>query len=248
MKNPLPGLPTIVALMLSAMIAVWLGIDGPVNFSAIQSWQTLIAALLAAIGVALTAYIAVRNVSKQLAMNRVSLRISLISREEDRIEEALPGLREAERLAIQYLHIVNEIHENLGKGIASHNSQLSEQTISASISRALPNADSKTRQDLGMTIHLVSGQARAAIIALHEMKQAEVNTPFVTRYIPDAAAAQEKALAGRQHIFADAVVAVRESMQMLERMALQYNKKINQLVDRAMIYRREIDRHLGEPD
>jgi hypothetical protein len=236
------------ALMLSAMIAVCLGIGGPISFSAIQPWQTLIAAFLAAIGVAVTAFIAVRNVSKQLTMNRVSLRINLISREEDRIEEALPGLREAERLAVQYLHIANEVHSNLGKGIANPVPELSEQNISAAISRALPNVDSKTHHDLGMTLHLVSGQAQAAIVALHEMKHAEVNTPVITRYIPHAAAAQEKALTGRQQAFADTVLALREGIKILERAALHYNKKINQLVDRALIYRREIDQHLTGRD
>ena len=84
----LPGLPTMAALMLSVLIAVWLGLFGPLNLAAIEKWQTLVSASVAAMGIAVAALIAVRNVSRQI-------RINILLREEDRIEKHLPGLRDA---------------------------------------------------------------------------------------------------------------------------------------------------------
>ena len=84
----LPGLPTISALMLCAMLAAWLGLLGPLDLSTVQNWPTLISALVTAIGIMVAAAIAVRNVKRQI-------RINILSREEDRIERHLPGLRDA---------------------------------------------------------------------------------------------------------------------------------------------------------
>lgn len=43
----LPGLPTMSALMLSAVLATWLSVAGPPN---LKDWQTLIASCIALIG------------------------------------------------------------------------------------------------------------------------------------------------------------------------------------------------------
>jgi hypothetical protein len=43
--------------MLSSIITVWLGIPGPLNLEAIQKWQTLISASVAAIGIGVAAWI-----------------------------------------------------------------------------------------------------------------------------------------------------------------------------------------------
>lgn len=58
-----PGLPTITALMLAAIVAVWLGVLGPLDLSRLKEWQTLTSALVALIaaGVAYVAAIAKVN-------------------------------------------------------------------------------------------------------------------------------------------------------------------------------------------
>jgi len=49
MKPNLPGLPTISALMLAAILTVWLGLWGPIELSKLEKWQTLIASFVALI-------------------------------------------------------------------------------------------------------------------------------------------------------------------------------------------------------
>jgi hypothetical protein len=53
----LPGLPTFSALMLSALITVWLGLAEPIDLSRLKEWQTLSAAVVALIAAGI-AYLA----------------------------------------------------------------------------------------------------------------------------------------------------------------------------------------------
>jgi hypothetical protein len=59
----LPGAPTIVGLMLIVLIGIWLGVSGPLNLSVLKEWQTLVSATVAATGIGIAAYIAVRKPS-----------------------------------------------------------------------------------------------------------------------------------------------------------------------------------------
>src|ERR1700724_3696826 len=68
----------------------------------LQPWQTAISAC-AALFVGFVGWI---NVSRQLRLNRRVARINLMSREEDRIERTLPGLREAFQFAFSIKGIV----------------------------------------------------------------------------------------------------------------------------------------------
>jgi surface antigen len=63
MTPRLPGLPTISALMLAAILTVWLGLSGPVDLSKLKEWQALSATFvaLAAAGIAYLAVMAKVN-------------------------------------------------------------------------------------------------------------------------------------------------------------------------------------------
>ena len=60
MKSPdLPNLQTMAMLLLGMLVAVWLGIAGPMDLSKLKEWQTLVAAVVApsiAFGAAIIAY------------------------------------------------------------------------------------------------------------------------------------------------------------------------------------------------
>ena len=43
----LPGLPTVAALMLAAVLTAWLGVWGPIKLENVKDWQPLIAAVIA---------------------------------------------------------------------------------------------------------------------------------------------------------------------------------------------------------
>jgi hypothetical protein len=84
MKQKLPSLPTFSALMLSAILTVWLGLWGPISVDGVARWQTLIAAVIAGAGI----FAASWNVTRQM-------RLAASGREQDRIELEQPGLRDA---------------------------------------------------------------------------------------------------------------------------------------------------------
>jgi hypothetical protein len=84
MKPALPGLPTVSALMLSALLAVWLGVSGPINHDFLYRWQPLIGGLITFFGILIASY----NVTRQM---QLTARL----KEEEILEGALPGLNSA---------------------------------------------------------------------------------------------------------------------------------------------------------
>jgi hypothetical protein len=88
MKAQLPSAATMALFMTSVLFATWLGLLGPISISAIKEWQTLIGFA----GTLTVGAIAWVNVSRQLQQQKIGTRLSLLSREEDRIEKELPGL------------------------------------------------------------------------------------------------------------------------------------------------------------
>lgn len=126
------------ALMLSAMLAVWLGLFGPLDPSKVQLWQPLIAAGIAAAGVAFTAYVAVRNVSKQV-------RINILGREEDRIARELPGLRDALAFCECFDFIDESYFPNATSFFLERRIGLPDSHIDRDVANALPFTDAATR-------------------------------------------------------------------------------------------------------
>src|ERR1700675_1186230 len=82
-----------VGVVLILTLIVWLDLRGPVNVEVIKEWQTLIG-FCGTLAVGCVAWI---NVTRQIRQQRVGTRLTLLSREEDRIEDFLPGLKNAAR-------------------------------------------------------------------------------------------------------------------------------------------------------
>ena len=80
MKPNLPGLPTISALMLTAVLTVWLGLWGTVDLSKLEKWQTLMTGFVALIA----AGIAYRGATAKVRYDR-----EVADREEMRRKVAL---------------------------------------------------------------------------------------------------------------------------------------------------------------
>lgn len=145
------------ALMLSVMIAVWLGVFGPLNLAAIEKWQTLVAAGVAAAGIAVAALMAVRNVSRQI-------RVNILLREEDRIEKQLPGLREAASYLADISHrcghgkVFEGVHEAVAKDFKS--------SPQKTIETALPQTDPIIRKTVEALVFRCYNLAWAAEAAL----------------------------------------------------------------------------------
>lgn len=78
------GMASAVGILLILTMIFWLGLDGPVTLNGVQGWQTLIGAVITALGLVVASW----NVNRQM-------RLSAQGREQDRIEREIPGLRAA---------------------------------------------------------------------------------------------------------------------------------------------------------
>jgi hypothetical protein len=85
------GMASAIGIVLILMLVTWLGLWGPVDLNSIKGWQTLIG-FGGTLAVGVIAWI---NVSRQIQQQQLGTRLTLLSREEDRIEADLPGLKDA---------------------------------------------------------------------------------------------------------------------------------------------------------
>jgi hypothetical protein len=152
MKPQLPSAATMALFMTSALVAAWLGLQGPINISAIKEWQTLIGFA----GTLTVGAIAWLNVSRQLQQQKIGTRLLLLSREEDRIEKDLPGLKDAEILAyFIYAACKNNIEdESFVSKINEALAQIGFKNIHSSVDIAalLPMTDPGTRRRLNSLV------------------------------------------------------------------------------------------------
>jgi hypothetical protein len=146
----LPGLPTMIALMLCAILVAWLGVWGTLDLSKLEKWQTLIAAAIAAVGVLVAGSIAVRNVNRQL-------RIGIIGREEERIEKVLPGLREAVGYIQETRKLLRTIspHSVIAKIHQFNNFDPKKDRLDVRLREIIPATDLETRQRLLLVLETI---------------------------------------------------------------------------------------------
>lgn len=111
----------------------------------IKDWQTLIG-FMGTIGVGLVAWV---NVSRQLGLQRETARLTLVAREEDRIDRAMPGIRDASFLLSMLISSCNKNMDDVAKmkksmkqwGFEAHGQAESAKEVIA----ALPLADIPTQ-------------------------------------------------------------------------------------------------------
>jgi hypothetical protein len=151
-----------ITILLVVLLGVWLGIAGPVLddvaargfWGTLKEWQTLVGASIA-VGAAFTAW---HNVTRQLHM-------TARMREEDRMESALPGLREAQDLLEPLLDDLQALHgkENADQIVRSRFVGL-EETFTDLARRKLPSANERLRREVAdMMLRLRSASKQLAI-------------------------------------------------------------------------------------
>jgi hypothetical protein len=196
-----------------------------------KEWQTLIAASVAVIA----AWIAWTNVKKQLAMQREALRINLMSREEDRMEEQLPGLKDAVIL-LGRLRVPTQFgRPALGqiKATVSEAGIAPADNVDERLERLLPRTDYETRKLVGSVVTLLRYQAALLEAAQSMLREAERgNDPKEI----------ESALASVRLIEGDAVNAIDSVQKLSETFRLRIESK-QQRIPR---FRRQIEAFFAE--
>jgi hypothetical protein len=152
-------------LLCSVTVVSWIGIMGPlVNdlaknpYQWFKDFQPLIGAMLAGIGL----YVAWQNVSRQVAQSREAMLITLIGREEERIEENLPGLERTAHLLSEVSFKLNNTPNNEEYKDTLHENGLYITTpdqMRTMIDDRFQSADAKTRLDLFHIMNLLVFQS-----------------------------------------------------------------------------------------
>jgi hypothetical protein len=243
MRSPhLPGLPTVSALMLTATIAAALGIFGPFDLEKMRGWQTLIAAAIAAAVGGFGAYVAVRNVKRQI-------RIGILGREEDRIERELPGLRDARDFCSRFLiYRVIESFDGITDAFADDGYGVKESTPQEDVLKALPNTDQATRQIVETRLQSCFRWAFHADRAFRAIKSRTEDTREPNLWAPgELDKVQLQIQQARAH-FTEMDEGFRKSIDQLEDTVRSLGRKIGQYEARSARIRKEIEAYFDEEE
>lgn len=240
MKTRLPGLPTVAALMLIAILVAWLGISGPIDATKVEHWQTLIAAAVTAIGIIVAAYISVRNVTKQI-------RISILSREEDRIERELPGLREARYFCSGFLsyRVTRTFH---GLADAFRNDGFGGSAPHKDIEIALPHTDQATRQLVQIRLNRCFRLGLAAESMMKTLISKRESIRFPPEWEPDSLRQVQDAIRELEKLFSGVAAEFEKSMNDLENTVGDFDQKIALYEQRSARIRKEIAVYFSDSD
>lgn len=146
-RNNLPGLTPIAIILLAVVLGIFLSISVPlfIGSAAIRpsDWIGFAGSVLTSGVAAIAAYLAWRNISRQMRAN-------FLSREEDRIEEELPGLSDTEdRLAIMLSQFEAARHPvALGQLLLAHKIGVKRSSVADAVDLIFPRANRRTRRRL----------------------------------------------------------------------------------------------------
>jgi hypothetical protein len=230
-----PWFPVIAMLVL----ALWVGVAGPILddlnargiYGFVKDWQTLFTAGIAAVAIRITWH----NVTRQL---RMQAKI----REEDRMEAALPGLREAQDLLVPLLSDLRSLRgmQNANQIVrACFNAP--EESFASLARRKLPNADERTQREVAdmMLLLRVTSQQLSAAYSNHQMALSELRDK--ANFQPS----DHDKLRDLEVETREAIVLHTRSMEAaissLERLVMTYNKRTVRYMELLTKFRREIE-------
>jgi hypothetical protein len=227
------------ALMVTVMITVWLGIWGPLDLSRIGKWQTLTGSILAIGGVVATAIVAVRNVKHQI-------RVNILSREEDRIERMLPGLREAVDFASVFLlHRVFQGFFGIVEAFQSDGFGIAGSTFQKDVHKALPSTDGATRRSIEQRVYKCFNWGRIAENAARVIRAWTAETANRDEWEPLAFEERRAEIDRHRELFAQARVQFGVAMDELEAEIKGIRAKIDLYEARSRSIRRELETYFG---
>jgi hypothetical protein len=240
-------------LLCAAAVVSWLGIMGPLvgdfaknPYQWFKDFQPLIGAMLAGIGV----YIAWLNVSRQVAQSREAMLITLIGREEERIEENLPDLE----LTANFLSEINfklnntPDHKEYKDTLHENGLYLAPDEMRTMIDDRFRSADAKTRLDLYHIMNLLVFQSDQLYTAKFEKRliDARVESQRYSFSIPPAPDVPEDEVNDARRNFAEAEATFRLALDQFDMVKSGIDQKIVAYRRRLPIFRKRIEASLDK--
>ena len=200
----------------------WLGFAG-----------TLISGALTSVVAVAAIYFGTRGIRQQVAVN-------LYSREEDRIEAELPGLRQAQNIMAKYLQDFRNFDERVAKGEAR------TFPLEVPTARDMPNAPQKTIEDVALTVSFLLGAAHEVVTAFDAFNGAMEHAALARRNMLriESIQAYDNTRVDRELEFAERVRNFRQFYETAVSQHIGYNRRMVELESRLIIYRHEIERLL----
>jgi hypothetical protein len=219
----------VFAVISSCFIGLVLGYAWAVReLPSLYKWQTLLSAFVA-VG---AAYIAWLNVRKQLSIN-------LMSREEDRIERALPGIRQALEVMSPLLNDLRALkHKELAPQLVE---PLASDNVNESVKRLVPLADEHLRKEVRDILFLLTISAKEAFHAHDEMEGAGLAVRMINEYAPEEHDKLHNALDAAKADFNARADKINRDTDTLEQFISKLNDRANTHVLRLEKIRRIIE-------
>ncbi|MGJ5036577.1 hypothetical protein ACQR13_20925 [Bradyrhizobium sp. HKCCYLRH3059] len=189
---------------------------------------TMAGSVVTGVVAAAAIYFATRGIRDQISA-------ALYSREEDRLEAELPGLLQVQSLLIPYLWEHKELRRSLesGRGLSQRYLQL--ESLDA-IAARLPNVKDETRRTVAHLLFQAIDNARVLEQAVGIYVKAKATARSRSEFEID-----ERTVDTAEECF-------ETSSQMLERYTLSVNRRIQEIEDLRLAYRKAISRLLPDHD
>jgi hypothetical protein len=224
-----------VAALLVVLLVTWIGVAGPILDDAtakglygfVKDWQILITATIAIS----TAAIAWHNVTRQL---RMAAKI----REEDRMEAALPGLREADDLLVPLLSELRLLQgkENADQIVGARFNSPTE-NFTALARRTLPHADERMRREVAGMMLLLRVRSQQLVNAHSERERASRELADISSFRPE----DHDKLRQADEAIVLHTRSMEEAINSLERLVMTYNERTARYVELLFKFRRQIE-------
>jgi hypothetical protein len=239
-----------IGLLLCAVAVVsWIGIMGPlVNdfaknpYQWFKDFQPLIGATLAGIGL----YVAWLNVSRQVAQSREAMLITLIGREEERIEENLPGFE----LTANFLSEINfklkstPNNKEYKDTLDENGLYLAPDKMRIMLDERLQTADAKTRLDLFHVMNLLVFQSDRLYTTKFEKRRVEAER-FSFSFPPAPVVPDDEEHDARRNL-AEAEATFRLALDQFDMFKSGIDQKIVAYRRRLTIFRKRIEASLDK--
>ena len=234
----LPGLATMAALMLTAMIAAALATIHPADFPLTRAtWLPLLGVLVGVLTIVFTAM----NVTRQI-------KIGIYSREEDRLEKILPGLIDAQNLCRPFLFHLRPLGSYGSVGGFFQNQGFRSQgpdDIKSEIQRRLPLSDETTRRELTAALGFVWQAGTAAAVTQLEISQHSIERQnhMGQKLVLDSILEVQKM---RLAMFETQKVAYHDALSALQQLSVNLGTKHAYLARRAGRIRKTLEAYFGD--
>jgi hypothetical protein len=240
MRVQMPPLSTVAVALGAVVVGLVVGnVLGVRKGFDVREWQTTMGVAVAIVA----AGIAWVNV-------RTTLRVNLISREEDRMERTLPGLNEPVTLLAPLVGALRELkHKEFAitiinsalPGFGSETAKLSE-----AVENQLPSTDGPTRHRVTESLKVLIRKSAELSAAWKEFERATSDLRDIGQFATNSREAVNASVEDAKSLVQERLVGVEDAVRSIERLHRELQGRIEMYERRLPIFRKRIEDFFGD--